>query len=217
MKSFKYLALSSLIALFVSGCATTNSMYYAGMEKAGFHKRDIMVDRVKNVQDSQKDAQEEFKSALEQFGSLVTIKDSNLKKAYEKFNDEYEDAKEAAENLSVRINKLEDVSVALFDEWKEELDLYKNAKLKAQSSKQMKNTQAKYKKMMKVMRTSEKSMQPILATFQDNVLILKHSLNAQAIGALQGEFGTLKKEISGLISQMNQSIKSSNAFIKEMR
>ena len=39
-------------------------------------------------------------------------------------------------------------------------------------------------------------MTPILETFRDNVLILKHSLNAQAIGALQGEFGTLKKEIS---------------------
>lgn len=67
------------------------------------------------------------------------------------------------------------------------------------------------------MRTSEKSMAPILDTFQDNVLILKYSLNAQAIGALQGEFGNLKKEISGLISQMNKSIKTSNAFIKEMR
>ncbi|WP_197950412.1 DUF2959 family protein [Poseidonibacter lekithochrous] len=52
---------------------------------------------------------------------------------------------------------------------------------------------------------------------KDNVLILKHSLNAQAIGALRGEFGTLKKEISVLISRMNQSIKASNTFIKEMK
>ncbi len=217
MKSFKYLILSLLTLLFVSGCATTNSVYYKGMEKVGFHKRDIMVDRVQNVQDSQRDAQEEFKSALEQFGSLVHIEDSNLKKAYEKFSDEYENAKEAAEDLVSRIDKLEDVSVALFQEWEEELELYKNAKLKSQSAKQLRDTRMKYKKMMRVMRSSQKSMNPILATFQDNVLILKHSLNAQAIGALQGEFGTLKKEISSLISQMNQSIKASDAFIKEMR
>ncbi|WP_197950275.1 DUF2959 family protein [Poseidonibacter lekithochrous] len=44
-----------MILLF-SSCA--NSVYYAGMEKVGFHKRDIMVDRVKNVQESQKEAQE---------------------------------------------------------------------------------------------------------------------------------------------------------------
>ena len=214
MKKIMIIASLFVITLF-TGCA--NNMYYAGMEKAGFHKRDIMVDRVEGVQDSQKEAQEEFKSALEHFGSLVTIKDSDLKNAYEQFNDEYENAKDAAKDLSSRIDKLEDVSIALFEEWAEELNLYKNEKLKAQSKKQLRDTQTKYKNMMRVMRSSEKSMEPILDSFQDNVLILKHSLNAQAIGALQGEFGNLKKEISGLISQMNKSIKTSNAFIKEMR
>jgi hypothetical protein len=217
MKTFIYtILLSTLMSFTITGCATTNSVYYTGMEKVGFHKRDIMVDRVKGVQDSQKEAQEKFKSALEHFGTLVTIKDNNLKKAYEKFNDEYEDAKEAAENLGSRIDQLEDVSLALFEEWEEELALYTNEKLKAQSKKQLNDTREKYTNMMRAMKSSQKSMTPILATFQDNVLILKHSLNAQAIGALQGEFGTLKKEIAALISQMNQSIKASDAFIKQM-
>jgi predicted nucleic acid-binding Zn-ribbon protein len=215
MKKILLTTASLFMLLLFSGCA--NNVYYAGMEKVGFHKRDIMVDRVKKVQDSQKDAQEEFKSALEQFGSLVTIKDSNLKDAYEKFNEEYEDVNESAEDLNNKIDKLEDVSLALFEEWEEELALYKNQKLKAQSQENLRDTQTKYKKMMKGMRNSENSMQPILDTFKDNVLILKHSLNAQAIGALQGEFGTLKKEISSLISKMNQSIQSSNIFIKEMK
>lgn len=217
MKLLIYSSLITLITLFsFNGCANTNSVYYAGMEKAGFHKRDIMVSRVEKVQDSQKDAQEEFKSALEQFESLVTIKDSNLKAVYKKFNDEYENAKEAANDLSTRIDKLEDVSLALFEEWEEELNLYQNAKLKAQSRTKLNNTRTKYKKMMKSMRSSEKSMEPVLNTFRDNVLILKHSLNAQAIGALQGEFGSLKREVKVLISQMNQSIKESDTFIKEM-
>lgn len=215
MKNFLILATSIFIILLFSGCA--NSMYYAGMEKAGFHKRDIMVSRVHKVQESQIETQEEFKSALEQFGSLVTIKDTNLKEAYEKFNNEYEDVKEAAEDLSTRINKLEDVSLALFEEWEEELNLYKNQKLKAQSQKNLKDTKSRYTKMMKSMRASEKSMKPILDTLQDNVLVLKHSLNAQAIGALQGEFGTLKKEISNLLDKMTISIKASDTFIKEMK
>lgn len=215
MKNFLILATSIFIISLFSGCA--NSMYYAGMEKAGFHKRDIMVSRVHKVQESQIETQEEFKSALEQFGSLVTIKDTNLKEAYEKFNNEYEDVKEAAEDLSTRINKLEDVSLALFEEWEEELNLYKNQKLKAQSQKNLKDTKSRYTKMMKSMRTSEKSMKPILDTLQDNVLVLKHSLNAQAIGALQGEFGTLKKEISNLLDKMTISIKASDTFIKEMK
>ena len=209
MKSLIYsILMSSFIILTITGCA--NDVYYAGMEKAGFHKRDIMVSRVEKVQDSQKDAQEEFKSALEQFETLVTIKDSNLKSVYEEFNDEYENAKDAADDLNTRIDDLEDVSISLFEEWEEELALYKNQKLKAQSQEKLKNTRLKYKKMMASMRSSEKRMEPVLSTFQDNVLILKHSLNAQAIGALKSEFGSLKNEVKILISQMNQSIKEIN-------
>ncbi len=211
LKSFSYLL---VIALLSTGCS---SMYYAGMESVGVHKRDIMVDRVEDVQGAQEDAQKEFKSALEHFGTLVTLKDSNLKEAYEDFNDEYEDAKDAADDVNKHINKLEDVSLALFEEWEDEIVMYTNAKLQEQSKSQLRDTQSKYNKMMKSMRKSEKSMEPILATFHDNVLILKHSLNAQAIGALQGEFDGLKNNIDSLITQMNQSIKESDKFIKEMK
>ncbi len=210
----RFLMLSALLTLFSAGCS---QMYYAGMEKVGIHKRDIMVSRVKDVQESQEEAQEEFKSALEEFGSLVSIEESSLKKAYDKFSSEYEDAKEAAEDVSKDINKLEDVSLALFKEWEEEITQYKNAKLKAQSRKKLRDTKAKYRKMMTSMRHSEKSMEPILATFYDNVLTLKHSLNAQAIGALQGEFSSLKSNVSVLIKQMNRSIKESDRFIQEMQ
>jgi hypothetical protein len=38
----------------------------------GIHKRDILVDRVEDARDAQKEAQTQFKSALEQFSSAVT-------------------------------------------------------------------------------------------------------------------------------------------------
>jgi septation ring formation regulator EzrA len=202
------------IALLATGCS---SMYYAGMETVGVHKRDIMVDRVEDVQESQEEAQKEFKSALEHFGTLVTIKDTDLKKAYEEFNDEYEDAKDAADEVSSNIKKLEDVSMALFEEWEDEIVQYSNIKLQEQSKEKLRATRKKYDKMMNSMRKSEQSMQPILATFHDNVLILKHSLNAQAIGALKGEFDSLKNNIDTLIEQMNKSIEESGKFIKEMK
>jgi len=203
-----------VIALLATGCS---SMYYAGMETVGVHKRDIMVDRVEDVQESQEEAQKEFKSALEHFGTLVTIEDSNLKEAYEEFNDEYEDAKDAADEVSSNINKLEDVSMALFEEWEDEIVQYSNIKLQEQSKEKLRATRKKYDKMMNSMRKSEQSMEPILATFHDNVLILKHSLNAQAIGALKGEFDSLKENIDTLIAQMNKSIEESDKFIKEMK
>jgi hypothetical protein len=67
------------------------------------------------------------------------------------------------------------------------------------------------------MKQAEGTMQPVLNTFRDNVLFLKHNLNAQAIGSLRGEFGNLKSDINKLINRMNQSIKQSNDFIRGMQ
>ena len=39
--------------------------------------------------------------------------------------------------------------------------------------------------------------------FRDNVLYLKHNLNAQAIGALRGDFSSLKAGISHLLEKMS--------------
>jgi len=67
------------------------------------------------------------------------------------------------------------------------------------------------------MHKAEASMEPVLKIFRDNVLYLKHNLNAQAIGSLQSEFTNLKGEIDVLIRQMNAAIKSSNSFIADIK
>ena len=201
------------LGIVISGCSGT---YYNAMEKAGYHKRDILVSRVEKARDSQEEAQEQFTSALAQFGSMVKIDDSNLKSAYEKLNAEYEDSEEAAEDVSDRIENVESVSKALFKEWQDELELFQNKSLRATSEKKFKDTQKRYSQMIATMHKAEASMEPVLKTFRDNVLFLKHNLNAQAIGALRGEFSTLKADIDKLVGKMNTSIESSNKFIEEM-
>jgi len=201
------------LGLGISGCS---GAYYSAMEKAGYHKRDILVSRVEKARDSQEEAQEQFANALEQFGSVVKIDDSNLKQAYEKLNAEYEDSDDAAEDVSDRIDDVESVSKALFKEWEEELELFQNKSLRASSKKKFNDTQQRYSQMIATMHKAEASMDPVLKTFRDNVLFLKHNLNAQAIGALRGEFNTLKSDIDKLIVKMNTSIESSNKFIAEM-
>lgn len=212
VRGMMWAAVALLVTL--TGCS---QMYYAGMEQVGIHKRDIMVDRVEAVKSSQQDAQEEFASALERFNALVDVNASDLQSAYDALDDAYDDSKGAAENVSTRINKLEDVSEALFAEWEQEIEEYANPKLKLQSQQKLRETRKKYEKMMGAMRKSEKSLEPVLANFHDNVLLLKHSLNSQAIGALKTEFDTLKTEIRGLIEQMNLSIRESDTFIKALQ
>lgn len=203
-----------LFLIFATGCS---SAYYGAMEKVGVHKRDIMVDRVEEARDAQADAQEQFKSALEQFDSVVKLKETDLKKAYDSLNGEYEASEQAAQNVSNRIDKVEDVSEALFDEWEDEISLYENKELQRMSKDQLRQTRSRYKEMLAKMKRAEKSMYPVLRTFRDNVLFLKHNLNAQAIGSLQQEFSSLEGEINTLIEEMNKAIESSNQFIAEMQ
>ncbi len=210
----RLLSFSLLLALTLSACS---SAYYGAMEKVGFHKRDILVSRVEKAKDSQQEAQQQFKSALERFESVVTLAETDLAKAYKKLNAEYEDAEEAAEEVSERIDEVEDVAKALFKEWRQEISLYQNPNLKASSERKLQETEARYQQMMQSMREAEASMKPVLLTFRDNVLFLKHNLNAQAIGALRGEFTSLKANIESLIAQMNRSIESSNRFIAQIK
>ena len=205
----KFLFLLGILTL-ISSCS---SAYYGAMEKAGIHKRDILVDRVTDARDAQTEAQKQFKSALEQFNSVVKLEETDLKKAYDKLNSEYEDSKDAAENVSNRIDKVESVSAALFEEWQTELDQYQNRDLKRSSQEQLEKTKVRYREMLSSMHQAEKSMDPVLRIFHDNVLFLKHNLNAQAIGSLQTEFANLKDEIDRLVVKMNTAIAESDKFI----
>ncbi len=59
-------------------------------------------------------------------------------------------------------------------------------------------------------------MEPVLKQFQDQVLFLKHNLNAQAIASLKGEAGLIQNEITRLIEEMNVSIRQADEFIKAL-
>jgi predicted nucleic acid-binding Zn-ribbon protein len=202
------------ILLALTGC---QSAYYSAMEKVGVHKRDILVDRVEEAQESQQDAQKQFKSALEQFSDLIKFDGGDLQRMYAATDSEYQACSAAAEDVSQRINSIEAVAEALFDEWQNELDQYTNARLKQDSKKKLADTRRQYSSLLKTMRRAEQSMQPVLASLRDNSLYLKHNLNAKAIGALQGEFNTVQKDINRLIDDMNNAITQSEQFVAALK
>ena len=147
---------------------------------------------------------------------MEKLEETDLKKAYDALNAEYEKSEKAADAVSSRISSVESVAEDLFDEWEDELDQYQSKALRDSSKKQLKQTKVKYEEMLASMKRAEASMPPVLRIFRDNVLFLKHNLNAQAIGSLESEFTNLKGEIDSLILKMNEAIASSNQFINEM-
>lgn len=203
-----------MAAALMSGCST---VYYNAMEKLGFEKRDILVDRVGEARDAQSDAQETFRSSLARFQSVVDTPDTELKTKYEEVRDAYEDSEDAAEEVRDRIDAVEDVSQALFAEWEAELDRYESASLRRSSEQQLRETRSQYDQLIRRMHQAEARMEPVLQAFEDQMLYLKHNLNAQAIGALENELGRIRSDVDTLIRNMEASIAESEAFIQRFR
>lgn len=213
LQKFICFAGSVLVLFLLGGCS---SAYYKTMESFGVEKRDILVDRVEEARNAQDSASEQFASALDQFRSTVAVDGGDLEEIYDRLNTEYEDSVTEAEDVSERIDAVGSVAEDLFSEWEQELEQYSRADMRRNSAKLLKDTRTRYGKLMTSMRRAESSMEPVLEAFHDQVLFLKHNLNARAIGALRNELDSIERDTANLIKQMQKAIAEANAFIDSM-
>lgn len=202
-----------LACLLLGACSTA---YYKAMEGVGFEKREILVDRVEDARDAQDDAAEQFASALDQFRSIVQVDGGELEKTYDRLSREYERSLSRANEVSDRVDSVARVAEDLFEEWEEELGEYTSESLRRESSALLNDTRSRYRQLMSAMRRAEASMPPVLDAFQDQVLVLKHNLNARAIGALRGELDNIERDTEALIAEMQRAIAEANSFISSM-
>lgn len=198
------------------GCCACQSMYYGTMEQFGQHKRDILVDRVESARDEQAEAKEQFRSALERFDAVVGTTGGDLRAKYDELQSQLDRSEDAAKNVRDRIESVEEVALALFEEWEAELDQYTNADMRIRSEESLRQTRERCRQLIGAMRRAERRMEPVLVAFRDNVLFLKHNLNAQAIASLQGEVVSLESDVSRLIAEMEAAIEEADAFIESM-
>jgi gas vesicle protein len=197
----------------IFGCEST---YYKTMETMGYHKRDIMVDRVQDARDAQEEAKEQFESALEKFSSVLGFQGGDLQQKYDQLKDEYEESAAKANAVRKRIAAVEDVAEDLFAEWQEELNQYTSSNLRQSSARKLRETKSKYAQLIGAMKRAERKIDPVLSAFHDQVLYLKHNLNAQAIASLQNELATIETDVARLIREMEASIKEADSFIRSM-
>ncbi|MBN1795377.1 MAG: DUF2959 domain-containing protein [Sedimentisphaerales bacterium] len=197
----------------LTGC---QSAYYGTMEKLGYHKRDILVDRVEEGRDAQEDAKEQFKTALEKFSEVVAYKGGDLQAKYNQLKSELDRSESRATKVRNKIDDIQNVAEALFEEWAEELQQYTNERLRKSSEEQLYQTKQSYAKLIQAMKRAETKMETVLAAFRDQVLFLKHNLNARAIASLQGELDVMEADIAALIKDMEASIAEANAFISNI-
>jgi chromosome segregation ATPase len=186
------------------------------MESFGVHKRDILKDNVEEARDSQAEAKEQFQTALEKFTEVTGFRGGDLELKYKEMKRELDRCEDKAEKVRTRIKNVEDVADALFIEWENELEQYSSRKLRRSSEKKLYETRRQYEKLDAAMRRAEEKMDPVLVVFQDQVLYLKHNLNAKAIASLQDELAAVEEDVAMLVKDMEASIAEADSFIKTM-
>ncbi|MCC6142745.1 MAG: DUF2959 domain-containing protein, partial [Candidatus Hydrogenedentes bacterium] len=195
----------------LAGCQTA---YYGTMERLGVHKRDILVDRVEEAQSAQEAARDQFVSALDQFRSLVAVEGGELESTYDTLNGELQRSETRADTVHTRIDAIEDVAQALFDEWNQELSQYHDASLRRASEQRLAETQRQYAQLMAAMRRAEDKIEPVLSPMRDQVLFLKHNLNARAIASLETEVDRLNVQVDSLVQDLEHAIAEADAFVR---
>ncbi len=196
-----------------SGCASTG---IAIREKLGTPKREQLVERVEETREAQEDAKTQFASTLEELQALSGFDGGELESAYKRLDSQLGRAESRAERVRDKIVSVDRVASALFNEWEAELDQYETESLRNASARQLDETRTKFGDLLYAMRRAESKMEPVLSAFRDQVLFLKHNLNARAIASLDSTLGELEDEIAVLIRDMEASIAEANAFIDEM-
>ncbi|MHA7813840.1 MAG: DUF2959 domain-containing protein [Phycisphaerales bacterium] len=197
----------------LGGCSTTG---IAIRESLGTPKREQLVDRVEETREAQEDAKTQFASTLEELQALSGFDGGELEAAYKRLDGQLGRAENRAERVRDKIRSVDRVATALFNEWEDELDQYETESLRNASARQLDETKQRFGDLLFAMRKAESKMAPVLAAFGDQVLFLKHNLNARAIASLDSTLGELEDEIAVLIRDMEASIAEANAFIDEM-
>lgn len=207
--------LALCVTLLASSLACTR-LYYAANEKIGREKRDILVSRVEAARKDQNEAKEQFQNALEAFQSVSGFKGGKLEDVYNKLNRELERSEGRAKDVTDGIRSIEKVSGDLFKEWDKEIAAMSSRDLRTKSQEIRRDTERRYETLLRRMHESERKMSPVLQAFRDQVLFLKHNLNARAISSLKDNVVKIDGEVTALVKDIEASIAESDAFIKSM-
>jgi hypothetical protein len=185
-------------------------------EKFGKEKRDILVQRVKDTKKDQEQTKQQIQTTMEKFQQLTGFQGSDLEKNYKKLNDEYDRAEGQANRLRDRIKSIDQVSNDLFAEWQNEIDEMRNPQLKSRSASLLKDAKDRQSAYMKAMHKTEDQMTPVLAAFHDQVLFLKHNLNARAIGSLKGTSAKINADVAALTKSIDSSMVEADRLIASL-
>jgi len=207
-------ALTGIAVALMAACSTA---YYSTWEMLGREKRDLLRSNVEAVQDEQRAAADGFEDALDRLRGLYDVDAGDLEQTYDKLKKDLERSEARADGIRDRIEKIDSIANDLFEEWEGEIEEISNPSYRAKSRVKLDETRETFSGLAASLKRAEASMGPVLTQFNDNVLFLKHNLNAAAIGGLGAEIESIEADIEVLLADMRASIAEADRFLTTMR
>ena len=208
-----HLAALAALSVLLGGCSQA---YYSAMEQVGIDKRDILRSRIEDGRDDQKEAQEQIKTTYERLKEAAAYEGGDLEAMYNRLNAEYERSVSRADDVTSQIDSIERVAGDLWVEWEAEIAQIGSKNLRSESRRILNDTKTRYGRVIGAMKRAEKKMPPVLDAFRDQVLFMKHNLNARAIAALEGTVGEIENDVEALIRDIDASIREAEDFLAEL-
>ena len=123
---------------------------------------------------------------FERLKEMTGFEGGELEKRYRGLQSDYDDAASRVAAVHKRVQDVETVRTDLFAEWEKEIQQMSSAELQKADRDKLRDTRARYEELHASLKRAEQSMDPVLTRLHDQVLYLKHNLNAAAIASLKG-------------------------------
>jgi ElaB/YqjD/DUF883 family membrane-anchored ribosome-binding protein len=218
-RSWLLIAVVAWLALGGSGMSlpSMDSVTDFSIDRLWKEPRDLLVDRVEDARDTQQETIEEFQTAMEKFKAVTGFEGGELEAQYEKLNTAYERSADQAAEIGDKVDKVTLAANALLDEWRVELKDYHDERMRRMAEIKFDQTRAHAERLIASMRAVETRTKPVLALFRDQVLFLKHNLNARAISSLDRERVRIEGDVNILIAEMQAAIDEADRFIRALK
>jgi len=218
-RSWLLIAVVAWLALGGSGMSlpSMDSVTDFSIDRLWKEPRDLLVDRVEDARDTQQETIEEFQTAMEKFKAVTGFEGGELEAQYEKLNAAYERSADQAAEIGDKVDKVTLAANALLDEWRVELKDYHDQGMRRMAEIKFDQTRAHAERLIASMRAVETRTKPVLALFRDQVLFLKHNLNARAISSLDRERVRIEGDVNILIAEMQAAIDEADRFIRALK
>jgi len=177
------LRLLVLAPLFALG--SCQAVYLGTLEQFGFEKREILYERIETAGESIVVLEQRLDETFAVYREAINQEGGNLLSSQKRFSNFYDKTEDAASEFDSRIEKVQAVANAMFEEWNSETGEIIDAELRRKSRSNYTRALAHYGNLLRSMRAVQAETDPILTRLRDHVLFMKLNLHPGAYAPLR--------------------------------